>query len=111
MKFNTAMDKEKTRTIALEYNTGATLAEKAEMFGEQVVNELADDSMVITIQANVRRLMRAGKSDAEIQDWLSTYKPGTRGPRVSATTPDKILAAFSKMAPEQRAALLAALSK
>jgi hypothetical protein len=108
MKFSTAMDKEKSRVMTHTVALGTNMTELAAKVGEQVVFESAVDSIVIAIQAGVRRLMRAGKTDEEINTWVANYKPGVRGPRVAKVmTPDEILKALEAMPKEQRDAILA----
>ena len=112
MKFSTAMDKEKTRVLVHEYDLGTNLAELTAKVGDAVVFESAVDSIVIAIQSGVRRLMRAGKTDEEINTWVQNYKPGIRGPRVAKVmTPEEILKALAAMPEEQRDAILAKVNK
>lgn len=84
MKFNTAIDKEKTRVITANYDLGTNLDELTILIGAETIFNAAVDSIVISIQAGIRRMMRAGKSDDEITAWVTTFVPGVRGPRVAA---------------------------
>jgi len=112
MKFSTAIDKEKTRVLVHEYDLGTNLDELIEKVGGPVVYESAVDSIVIAIQTGVRRLMRAGKPDTEIETWVAAYKPGIRGPRVAKVmTPDEILKALSNMPDDERERILAKVGK
>lgn len=112
MKFSTALDKEKSRVIVLEYNTGTNLEEMTELFGGEVIREAATDSIIISLQSNVRRWMKAGLTDEQISEKVAAYKPGVRGPRVAKVmTPADMLAAFEKMTDEQKAVILNSLPK
>jgi len=116
-QFKTALDKEKSRVIILDYKTGANLEELVALYGEQPVFDAAVDSIIISIQSNVRRYMKAGKSDQEIKDLVAAYKPGVRGPRVAtkALTTDEIIAKLVsgeiKLNDEQKEKALALLGK
>ena len=108
MKFSTAMDKEKSRVLVSEIDLGTNLQEFTGKFGDALAFEAAVDSVIISAQSGVRRLMRAGKSDEEIQTWVATYKPGVRGPKIAKVmTPEDILKALEAMPEDQRNAILA----
>jgi hypothetical protein len=109
MKFTTAIDREKSRVIEANFEVGTNLEEMRELFDDQVIFESATDSIIISLQANIRRLMKAGKSDEEIEKFINSWTPGTRSPRVMvAMTPDNILKAMLKMTEEERQVILEA---
>lgn len=107
MKFSTAMDKEKTRVLTHTKELGHDLPTLTAIVGEQVIYESAVDSIVIAIQSGVRRLMRAGKTDEEINTWVAAYKPGIRGPRVAKVmTSEDFFKALEAMSIEKREEIL-----
>jgi hypothetical protein len=118
MKFNVKASKaDGARSITLDYETGATLETKVELFGAQAVNDAADDSIIIALQSNVRRWMNAGKSDAEIKELAAPYKPGVRTARVTVRpmTAAEMIAALTTgslvLTDEQKEAMLNAATK
>jgi len=105
--------------VAVECNIPATLAEKVKLFGEDVVNATSEDSLIITVQALIRRMMapkvdKAGKvlapgSDAAaIQAAVSAWRPDVRT-LVRQTAFEKASSSLDKLTPEERKALLAKL--
>jgi hypothetical protein len=84
-----------------EYNTGASLQEKVDLFGEKAVNDLAEDTLIIDIQAVMRRAMAAGKTQDEIQELVSSYKPGV-SVRIAVDPVKAAAAQFDKMTAEEQ---------
>jgi hypothetical protein len=62
--------------VTVTYDFGDTLDAARKLFGDEVIHKHAESSMVIWLQAAVRRLIAKGKSAAEIQTTISTMKPG-----------------------------------
>ena len=107
MEIKAMVNPETKDVITVTKNLGANLAEKTQLFGEEVVNNNADDSMVITIQSAVRRLAKAGKTPAEIQahvDAMNFTGGGARGPRKDPM--EAFLAKFETMDPEKQKEML-----
>lgn len=112
--------KDSNEVVAVQYDIPQDLDGLVAKFGADIVASNAIDSLVISVQALVRRHMRptvdkAGKvtspakSAAEIQAIVNAYKPGTG--TVRRTPVEKIGDLISQMTPEQKADLLKSLSK
>lgn len=104
-----AQKKDGSNKVTVNYNIGSTLAELVAQFGEAVVASAAIDSIVIGVQALVRRHAAGtektpGKSQEEIQKIVDGYKPGVGATRKSPV--DKVASLVSQMSAEDRAALL-----
>ena len=108
----TESNAEGARSIKLKYNFGDNLDAAAEKFGDDVVMANFEKSAKISLQARVRDLMKAGKTDEEIETYVSSeWVPGLKTARVQVSTAEKLLKAFSKMSAEEQARILAALPK
>ena len=95
---------ERETTVLVNY--GATVEESVEMFGGDSVNSNALANWIVTLQAGIRRLHSAGKTDDEIQKALESAKMGVA---VSGGRVDPIqasLARFKTMNEEERAEFL-----
>lgn len=97
-KLSTAPD----RVFTANFDMPETLAAMVEVLGEDVVISRAKASLVIDIQAGMRRLMEKGKTEEEVQAWVAGWKPEVRevGPRLSPF--EKAMASVGKLTPEQR---------
>ncbi len=100
------------RLVTVEYDFGENLDEMLDRFSSEVVYGQALDSLVISVQAMIRRHASGTdkappKSDEEIQKIVSAWRPGVGATRKSAT--EKAADAIRALTPEQRAALLAEL--
>ncbi len=62
--------------VSVEYDFGDNLEEAVEAYGENVVFDLYHDQAVIALQNYVRRLMKQGKTQEEIQQAVSAWRPG-----------------------------------
>lgn len=96
------------RSISIDYNFGANLAESIELFGEEAIfNGFVADGKV-GLQAFVRA--RLGKTeeeymtDEQIIAEAEAWKPGQR--KQAADPMAKLQALLAKLTPEQRAAIL-----
>ena len=105
--------------VSAEANIPSTLEEKVALFGEDVVNGAAEDSLIITVQALMRRMMtekvdKDGKvtspeaSPEEIQAAVANWRPDVRT-MVRQTAFEKAASSVEKLSPEERKALLAKL--
>jgi len=109
-KIVTSASEEKgARTISVEYDLGKTLADKAELFGEEVCNSNLESMFRIKAQAVIRRLLKQDKPDKEIAAAIAEWKPSLAKPGKSPL--EKAKAAFDSLPPEEKAALLKALGK
>lgn len=94
------------RETTVMVNFGETLKESKEMFGADAVNSNAFANWRVTLQASIRRMHDAGKSDEEIQAALKDAKMGVA---VSGGRVDPIqasLAQFATWTPEKQEAYL-----
>ena len=103
-----ATEKGSGKKIIVSYNFGTSLTEAVEKFGEDVVLSGFRRTSVITAQGIMRRLAKAGKSDAEIQDAITAWKPGVAMERVMDPVAT-LKARIANMTPEERAKILAEL--
>lgn len=105
------------RTVEAEADIPQDLDGLVEKFGKDVVASNAIDSIVISVQALMRRGMsevtnkdgkvtRAALSDDEIKANVASWKPEARGAAVRMTAFERAKAAVSTMTAEQKAALL-----
>lgn len=102
--------------VSVDCDIPASLADKVKLFGEDVVNASAEDSLVITVQALMRRMMSpkvdkagkviaAAKTPAEIQAAVKAWKPDVRSV-VRQSAFEKATSSIDKLSPEERKALL-----
>ena len=82
---------------------------KVALWGEKVVDAHAESSVIVAFQGGMRSQMKAGKSKADIQKWADSWKPGVRTPGKSMV--DKLKEKMPTMSDEEKAELIAALSK
>lgn len=105
--------------VSAEVNIPATLAEKVKAFGEDVVNGAAEDALVISAQALMRRMMvpkfdKEGKktadasSPAEIAKAVAEWRPDVKTV-VRQSAFERAASSLDKLTPEERKALLAKL--
>jgi transcription antitermination factor NusG len=78
------------------------------MFGDDVVFSNARANMVISAQRIIRNGIDKGKTDAEIQEVLTAWKPGTVADRMSDPL-KSFESTYEKLSPEQQEAQLARL--
>jgi len=74
------------RSVTVTYDLGGSLADSITLFGENVVKSIFDAKATIIIQDTVRRLIVAGKTDEEIQDYISKVKFGVQQKREGGGT-------------------------
>lgn len=117
MKFTVKKNKDSQVAHTFEYNTGTNLDEKVALFGASVVNEKADDSIIISAQGIVRRQLEKGASPADVQLYLNAWKPGVTASRVvtKPMTAEEMIAALMSgsivFTEAQKLAMLEAASK
>ena len=108
--------KVKDQSVDAEVNIPETLAELVSEFGESVVVSAAVDAIIISAQAQMRRLMlptrnkegketRAAQSAEHIQAHMSQWKPDAKSVTRQSTF-EKVSTGISKLTPEERKALL-----
>src|SRR5688572_1636236 len=102
-------------SFEVNYDMPDTLSGLVEKFGEEVVAAKCIDSLVIDIQANVRRaLAKEGTTDAmtpeAIKQKISEFKPST-STSVRRIPVEKIGDLLGKMSAEEKKALLKQLKE
>ena len=90
----------------VNWNAGASLAEKVELFSESVVDASAESNMKVQLQAGLRRCLERGRDP---QVYADTYVPGIRAASVTANPTAAAKAAFARMTPEEKAEFLQSL--
>lgn len=96
------------KEVACEVAIPSTFAELVSSYGEELVAKAAEDAIVISAQAIMRRHLAAGKSQAEIQTVMDTWKPDVKSV-VRQTALEKATSAVGQMTAQERADLLAKL--
>lgn len=104
-----AKTKKHPTPVKINYNVPEKLAELQKAFGDDVVAAHASGSIVISLQAAMRRLIEKGKNATEIQAALKDWKPGVRD-AVKMSAFDKASSAIEKLSDAERADLLKRLS-
>jgi len=92
------------KTITVPFNFGENLEEAVAMYEAGPVFNHYRAQAKISLQANLRRWMEAGKTDEEIATLASTWKPGLVAERVPSTK--KYMKYFMGLDAEARQKLL-----
>ena len=111
--------KVKDATITCDVNIPSDLKGQVDTFGETVVAAAAEDSFVISAQAQMRRMMapvvnkagqvtRAAQSAEQIQAHMNTWKPDVKSV-VRQSAFEKATSTLDKLTADERKALLAKL--
>jgi len=98
------------RTVTVSYNFGNNLEEMADLFGEEIVFSNAKANMVIGLQSRIRSLIKAEKSDEEIQAEVGAWKPGIKVSRTGDPVA-KIISKAEKLDSQKIEATIAALQE
>lgn len=93
------------KTATINYDFGSNLQEMTEKFGEDVVYSNAKRAMTITAQGAMRRMLVAGKSQEEIQEKMSLWKPGVALER-TVDPVASLMRSWGSMSDEQKAEIL-----
>lgn len=93
------------RQATIPYDFGDSLADATAKFGEKAVFDDFVASAKITLQAGMRRLLEAGKSEAEIASALATWKPGVKMERMVDPVVS-LMSKFGTMSEEEQLALI-----
>ena len=94
--------------VTVDFDIPAGLKAKAEKWGDAVVDAAAEDSIVIALQAFIRRHIVKGTNAADIQKEVNAWKPDVRTVTKQSAF-EKAAGALDKLSPEERKALLAKL--
>lgn len=80
-----------------------SLAAMTQAFGEDAVKSAAIADMVIAVQSLIRAAIEKGKTDAEIQTIISSWKPGVKTSLGPADPVESVMKKFTQMSPEEQA--------
>jgi len=94
-------------TVA-KYDLPTDLPGMIKAYGEPVVFAHAKGSIIISLQAAMRRLIEAGKSAADIQTAVTAFKPDVRT-AVKQSAMEKATGAIKSLSADERKKLLAEL--
>jgi len=97
------------RVVTAKYKFGANLAESTALFGDHTIYSKFVQSAVIDLQSLMRRLLKTGKTDEEIQTEVSGWKPGAKT-TVRKSGKEKALDALGSLSAEDRKEILAKYS-
>ena len=103
-----ARTKKHPTPVAIEYDVPEKLPDQVRRFGEDVIAAAAQDSIVIGLQAFMRRLIEKGKTAAEVAGEAGKWMPNVRNV-VRQTAFEKAASSLDKLSPEERKQLLAKL--
>lgn len=101
-----ANDSKSGRTVVADFTLGENLNELIEQFGEEVVFSSAKSSIVIDVQAVMRRQMRSEVPDEQIAAYVANWRPGVKAARVAVDPFRAALMNFTKKSPEEQKAFL-----
>jgi len=90
--------------VSVEYNFGDTIADMIKNFGEDVIQSRARASLVIDLQAFIRRQINAKKSLKEIQAAVKDWKPGVKA--AGKTPAEKLQALLEGKTQEEKMQIL-----
>lgn len=97
------------RKVTFDYNVPDKLEDQVKLFGGDVVAAASQDSIVISLQAYARALLKKGKPDGEILAAVKQWKPNVRNV-IKQTAFEKATSAITSLSPEEKAALLKQLT-
>lgn len=104
-----AKTKAKPVPVTVEYDVPEKLADLAKRFGEDVVAAHAGGSIVISLQAFMRRLIEKNQTPQQIQEQSKTWKPDVRS-AVKQSAFEKAASSIDKLSPAERSELLKKLT-
>ena len=104
------------REATFEYNLGENLEEALELYGLDTVFGMYRSGMTIAVQAPARNLLQDGKTQEEVVEFMSSWKPGTKVPRAAKAPVDPVAALMAdvesgKISPDKIQELMADLTK
>lgn len=91
--------------VKVNFNLPGNLTDMVKAYTDPVVYAHAKGSIIISLQAGLRRMIEAGKSAAECQAFANSYKPDVRTV-VKQSAFEKATSAAKSLSAEERAALL-----
>lgn len=108
MKINARTKKHPT-PVAVDFDLPAGLDAKVKKFGADVIDAMAEDSIIINVQALVRRHIEKGVAVGEIQKAVTAWSPSVRT-MIRQTAFEKASSSLDKLSPDERKQLLAKLN-
>ena len=93
------------RKVTFEYNVPDKLEDLVKAFGGEVVAAASQDSIVISVQAYARQMLKKGKSEADVLAAVKAWLPNIRNV-VKQTAFEKAASSLDKLSPAERAELL-----
>lgn len=100
-----AKTKSKPTPVEVEYDVPSDLDGQVKKFGKEVVAAHSGGSIVISLQAFMRRHIAKGSTPAQIQEAVKTWKPDVRS-AVKQSAFEKAASSIDKLSPTERADLL-----
>jgi hypothetical protein len=96
---------DKKNPVTVEFDFGDSLESARKLFGDEVIWSRAKSALTIDLQALIRRMIKAGKTAAEIHTAVAAWKPDVKT-LVKKSASEKISDLASQLTPEERKALL-----
>lgn len=90
--------------VTVEYDFGDDLKALVDKFSEEVVYSRAKASLIIDLQAAIRRAIQAKRSKKEIQQMVSEWVPGVKQPAKSPA--DRLKDMLAGKTKEEKLAIL-----
>jgi acyl-CoA reductase-like NAD-dependent aldehyde dehydrogenase len=100
-----ARTKSKPTPVEVEVNVPDDLDGQTKMYGKEVVAAHAKGSIVISLQAFMRRHISKGSTPQQIQEAVKAWKPDVRS-AVKQSAFEKAASTIDKLSPQERAELL-----
>lgn len=100
-----AKTKAKPTPVTVEYDVPSDLEALTKLFGKEVVSAHAGGSIVISLQAFIRRHISKGSTPQQIQEAAKAWKPDVRS-AVKQSAFEKAASTIDKLSPQERAELL-----
>ena len=105
MQIVTAQDNQKgARVFSCEKDFGATVADSVKLFTEEICKNLLDAQLKVNIQGLIRRMLKASKTDDEIQAAVLEWLPSVRKEGKSAA--EKMDTLWDKLPDGEKQAML-----
>lgn len=108
LKITAKAPKADNAIASVNFETGETVEESAEMFGADIVNDIFNQQVTVKVQAGVRKCLENGQDP---QIWVDKYKPGEKAPSIAQNPVAAARSAISQMSEEEKAALIAQLQE
>lgn len=100
-----AKTKAKPTPVVVDYDVPEALEAQVTKFGKEVVAAHSGGSIVISLQAFIRRHIEKGSTPQQIQDAVKAWKPDVRS-AVKQSAFEKAASSIDKLSPDERKELL-----